>query len=58
MTCPKCQGSIEYVSVSDVVVAVEAEYTTIYTDSGRVVEGRVKHECRKHSQVQDQSNSR
>ena len=58
MTCPQCQGSIEYVSVSGVVVAVEAETTTIYTDNGRVVTGRVKHECREHTQVPNEGNAR
>ena len=57
MTCPKCQESIEYVTVSGVVVAVEAQQTTVYTDNGRVVTGRVRHECREHSQVQNEGNT-
>ena len=57
MTCPKCQESIEYVTVSGVVVAVEAQQTTVYTDNGRVVTGRVRHECREHSQVQNEGDT-
>lgn len=61
MKCPICGKDINYVSTRSDVLAVDPDVVTVYTDNGRCVEGRVRHECirerQQNCEVQDKGDS-
>jgi len=44
-SCPKCGAEIKYVPTKDGHIVTEAEYLEFITDSGRVIQGHLRHNC-------------
>ena len=48
--CPSCGMEIKYIPVgynqsSICILIVEPDYTEVFTDSGRMVKGHIRHKC-------------
>ena len=46
VSCPKCGDGIRYIPTKDSHIVVEGNYTEVITDSGRIIQGYLRHECK------------
>jgi len=48
--CPKCGAEIKYIPMGFTrenrgVAVVDAEYTEVFNDNGRLIKGHIRHRC-------------
>jgi hypothetical protein len=43
--CKNCGAEIKYIPVPNGHIVTEADYTEIITDTGRIIQGHIRHKC-------------